>query len=210
MHKIVQECQFVSTLSTKLQFLTSKKQPFTLASVMKAGVSRQYLHQLCEQGVLERLSRGVYAPTALEPCEHFSLQVASLSNPKGVICLSSALAFHDLTSQMPKYVSMALPKGHRQVAPASGMVKYVDYPRAAFLYGVEKHKIGGVEVNVYTPAKTVADCFLHQDTVGLLVAMEAMKEAWQRKLFTSDELYAASCACGVQQLVTPYWQMLQV
>jgi predicted transcriptional regulator of viral defense system len=97
----------------------------------------------------------------------------------------------------------------RNVAPIKGFpVRFVYCTGDAFSFGIEKHTIEGTEVSIYTPAKTVADCFKYRNKIGLDVAIEALQEGWKAKLFTMDELWAAVKVCRVQKIIQPYVEML--
>lgn len=172
------------------------------------GIPRVYLQRLCARGEVLRLSRGLYAAADLELTEHHSLAEAGKRLPRGVICLLSALRFHNLTTQLPREIWMALdvssqlPKGH-------GLpLRFVRFSGRALSEGVETHRVEGVAIRVTTPAKTVVDCFKYRNKIGLDVAMEALRDAWRQKKATMAELIHFGEVCRVSKVMRPYLESL--
>jgi predicted transcriptional regulator of viral defense system len=124
--------------------------------------------------------------------------------PKGVLCLLSALAFHELTTQSPPVVWLALPKSAWHKPETYPPLRIVHYSGAAFTTGVETYQRAGGMVRVYSVAKTVADVFKFRNRIGLDVAIEALREGWQQRRFTLDELDAMARICRVQAVMRPY------
>jgi predicted transcriptional regulator of viral defense system len=172
------------------------------------GIPRVYLQRLCERGEVLRLSRGLYASAELELTENHSLAEACKRVPHGIVCLLSALRFHELTTQLPREVWMALdvssqlPKGH-------GLpLRFVRFSGRALSEGVETYRIEGVTIRVTTPAKTVVDCFKYRNKIGLDVAMEALRDAWRQKKATMAELDYFGKICRVSKVMRPYLESL--
>jgi predicted transcriptional regulator of viral defense system len=168
------------------------------------GLSPEYLRRLEQRGLVQRSSRGIYFASDAELTENHSLAEACKRVPHGVICLLSALQFHNFTTQWPFEIWMAIDgKAH---------LPRVDYPPLrimrfsgeALSYGVEEHWLEGVLVKVYTPAKTVADCFKYRNKIGTDVALEAVKDARRKRLVTFDDVYRAARVCRVEQVMQPY------
>ncbi len=126
------------------------------------GIPRAYLSRLCDKGKLERLSRGMYAVADSEITEHYSLVQACKRVPKGVICLLSALSFIDLTTQSPSDIWIAIDRKARLPKSDGLPFRFVRFSGDALYSGVELHVIDGVEIKVYSPAKTVVDCFKYR------------------------------------------------
>ena len=172
------------------------------------GIPRQYLRGLREQGLVERVGRGLYIAADAEPTEHHGLAEASKRVPRGVICLFSALQFHGLTTQSPFEVWMAVERTARRPKVADLPLRIVRFSGDAWSYGVEEHPVQGVEVRVYGPSKTVADCFKYRNKIGLDVALEALRATWRGKRATMDQLWRAAGVCRVQNVMRPYLESL--
>ena len=124
--------------------------------------------------------------------------------PQGVFCLLSALQFHDLTSHAPQQVWIAMPRGSH--APRLGYppIKMVQFSGLGDEEGVEVFRQNHVELRVYGVAKIIADCFKHRNKIGLNVALEALKGAWNRKQTTADELWSYARLIRVENVMRPY------
>lgn len=168
------------------------------------GLPSDYLWRLHKQGKLERVGRGMYTAHDAEISEHHTVVQAALRVPHAVVCLLSALRFHDLTTQSPFEVWMAIDVKAR--APKEDLIplRIVRFSGKALTAGVETHRIEGVDVKVYKPAKTVADCFKYRNKIGLDVAIEALRDCWRKKLATSDELWQYAKVCRVARVMRPY------
>lgn len=178
------------------------------ADLRLKGIPREYLSKLHREGVLERASRGVYYLHDTELTEHHSLAEAIKIAPKGVICLLSALRFHELTTQSPFKVWLALDrKAHRPVGDGVPL-HVVRFSGRALTSGVEEHLIEGVKVRVYSPAKTVADCFKYRNKIGLDVALEALRDYWKSDGTGADELWKYAKVCRVANVIRPYMEAL--
>ena len=172
------------------------------------GVSRKHLSQLVERGLVDRVARGVYVASDAEYTESHALAEAAKRVPKGVICLLSALRYHDLTTQLPWEVWIGI--GSKAWAPrASGSaLRVIHYSVATLALGVEHHTVEGVDVAVFDPGKTVVDCFKYRSTVGFDVALEALRDCWTRRLTTMDELWRYAEACRMTNVMRPYLESL--
>jgi len=168
------------------------------------GIARVYLRDLCRRGLLIRSGRGIYTPADADVTEHHTLAEASKRVPHGVVCLSSALRFHDLTTQDPWDVWLMVESGSRPPR--------VDYPPLqifrgsgeAFHAGVEEHLIEGVQVHVYNLPKTVADCFKYRNKIGLDIAIESLRECLRARRCTRDELHHHARIDRVENVMRPY------
>ena len=140
------------------------------------NIPRTYLSRLCSVGKLQRIGRGLYVPPGSGATEHHSLAEAGKRVPKGVVCLLSALSFHELTTQAPFEVWLAIGEKAWRPRLEYPPLRIVYFSQAALNAGVEEHKLEGVTVHVYSPAKTVADCFKYRNKIGLDVAIEALRE----------------------------------
>lgn len=187
----------------KILKLLSARGVIRPCDLAKKGISPQILYRLCRDGKVVRLTRGLYADRDYEPTEHYTIIEVCSKIPKGVICLISALQFHELTTQLPHEVWIAIDmKARTPRIDVPARIMY--FSGDAFNRGIEKHKIEGVEVKVYCPAKTVADCFKYRNKIGLDVAMEALRDCLRQKKSTVDEIWKYAKICRVANVIRPY------
>ena len=172
------------------------------------GIPREYLRRLCDRGVLERQARGIYTLRGAEITEHHSLVQACKRTPKGVICLLSALRFHGLTTQSPFEIWMAIDRKARIPKVEGVPLHVVRFSGRALTEGIERHRIEGVDVSVYCPAKTVADCFKYRNKIGLDVALEALRECRRERRCTMDDLWRFAKVCRVANVMRPYLEAM--
>lgn len=174
-----------------------------------AGVPLSYLKRLCDDGRLVRLGRGLYqiAGFADFHAGHDLAQAARLI-PNGVVCLFSALRVHGLTTQLPQKIWLTV--HHKARAPKNTPfpLEVIRASGLAFAEGRTTVKIEGVDVPVFNPAKTVADCFKHRRRVGLDVAVEALRDALKQRKATRADLWHYAGVCHVQPLMRPYFEAL--
>jgi len=173
------------------------------------GISREYLRKLHQQGIIKRIARGLYCLPDVEFSTNHGIAEACKRVPQGVICLLSALRFHDITTQAPFEVWMAInTKARKPKEPSHLPFRIVRFSGKALEAGVEKHQIEGVTVKVYNCAKTVADCFKYRNKIGLDVALEALREGWREQRFAMDKLWQYSKICRVANVMRPYLESL--
>jgi predicted transcriptional regulator of viral defense system len=176
--------------------------------VEAAGIPREYLLRLLRRGVVERLGRGLYRLTDAPVTEHHSLAGVSKRIPHATICLLSALAFHQITTQNPADVWIALPAGSHTPKADGQRLRVVRFSGPALTEGREEHRIEGVLVGVYSPAKTVADCFKFRNKIGLDVALEALRECVRQRKATIREIHRFAKICRVARVMQPYLESL--
>lgn len=172
------------------------------------GIPRQYLRILHDRGLVVRVGRGLYLASDADFTESHALALACKRMPDGVVCLLSALRFHELTTQSPYQVWMAV--GSRTVFSkkhAVGM-RIVRFSGKALTSGIEEHEIEGVTVKVYNPAKTVVDCFKYRNKIGLDVALKALRDCWRQRRATMDELWRYAKICRMTNVMRPYLESL--
>ena len=172
--------------------------------VEAAGIPREYLLGLYRDGHLERVGWGLYALLGTRTSESTSLAEVAKRVPNAVICLISALQFHDLTTQIADRVWIAIENKTWEPTFDYPLLEIVRFTGRAFGFGVEEHEVDRVSVKVYSPAKTVADCFKFRNKIGLDVALEALRETWTRREGTMDELWEAAKVCRVANVMRPY------
>jgi len=177
-------------------------------------VARQDIHtstltRLTKSRVLEKVGPGRYRlPKGTRSTEHHDLAVATAAVPRSVVCLVSALQFHDIGTQLPAEVWIAVPRGTRVPRVSVPPLRVVNVSAAVFDLGIEEHRIEGQSVRIYSLARTVADCFRFRNKVGLDVALEALTEAWRSKRLKLDELNRIAKKLRVQRVMQPYLEMI--
>lgn len=172
------------------------------------GVSPAYLRRLVEDGAMVRSARGLYTLKDFEVTESHTLVEAVRAQSRGVVCLLSALAFHDLGTQLPFRVWLAVPYGARISKGEAVPTQVVVMRPPGYEEGIETHLLEGVEVPVYNVAKTVADCFKFRGKVGLDVAIEALKEALSDKRCSREEIRRYAKVDRVENVIRPYMEAL--
>lgn len=172
------------------------------------GYSRMYLAQLVKQGLVRKISRGLYATPQRKETEYSSFAEIASKQPKALVCLVSALSFHGLTTQAPHEVWIAIGNKDRIPTMTYPPLRVVRFGGETLTEGVASHMMDGVEVKVTNVAKTIADCFKFRNKIGLDIALEALKEAVQSKRVTMDELWHYSQLCRVHNVMRPYLEGL--
>ena len=173
------------------------------------GIHPATLYKLRDNGQLTQLSRGLYRLADAKEYQNPDLAIVGARAPDAAVCLISALAFHEMTTQIPAAVHLAVPRGtyyRLKLAPLPVRVYRFD-PRT-FTAGLETHDIDGYRVKVYSPARTVADCFKFRNKIGLDVALEALQLYRERKHRSTRELVHFAGLLRVQRVLQPYLEAL--
>ncbi len=173
------------------------------------GIPARYASRLARSGVLERIDWGLYVAAGGEIHESQTLVEVTRRIPHAVICLLSALRFHNLTSQAPFEVWVMVDVHAYAPRETALPVRVVYASGAALTEGIEPHQVLGTEIRVTSPAKTVADCFKYRSKVGLDVALEALRETWRERRATMDELWRAAQVCRIARVMRPYLESLE-
>lgn len=168
------------------------------------GLPRVALTRLVRQGLLARVGRGLYAMPDRPVSEHGSLAEIARKHPQAIVCLLSALRVHNLTTQSPFEVWIAIPNKARAPKMDYPPLRIVRLSGAALTDGIEDHMVDGVRVRMTNVARTVADCFKFRNKIGLDVALEALREVWNGKHATMDELWRYAEICRVANVMRPY------
>jgi predicted transcriptional regulator of viral defense system len=176
--------------------------------VVALGLPRVALTRLVRQGLLTRVGRGLYAHPDRTVSEHGSLAEVARKHPQAIVCLLSALRVHNLTTQSPFEVWLAIPNKARAPKLAYPPLRIVRLSGTTLTEGIEDHQIDGVTVRVTSVERTVADCFKFRNKIGLDVAMEALREAWTNKRVSMDELWRCATLCRVANVMRPYMESL--
>ena len=179
-----------------------------LADLRAAGVTAATMTRMANDGEVVRLARGLYQLADAELDAQHSLAEAASRVPKGIICLTSALAFHGLTDQLPRKVWIAIGVRDWAPEPSSPPLRIVRMTNALLDDGVETHTIESVRVKVFSIAKTIADCFRHRRSVGLTIALEGLQEALRQRKVTPAVMSRQAAKSGVATVMRPYLEAL--
>lgn len=173
------------------------------------GVPRVVLSRLTASGQLERVGRGLYRLSGSTSSEYESLATIAVKVPQAVFCLFSALQFHALTTQLPRKIWIAMPRGSHVPRITYPPLTMVQMAGEVYSAGVEEHVRDGVTLRIYGIAKTVADCFKHRNKIGLDVALEALKEVRAKRKVSEDELWHYAKICRVSNVMRPYLEAIE-
>lgn len=179
-----------------------------MSEAIALGMSRYSLYSLRDKGIIEQVSRGVYRLVELPPISNPDLVTVSLRFPNAVICLISALAYHEITTQIPHAVSVAVPRNSRMPSLDSPPVHAYKFSDAAFRAGIEEHEIDGVTVRIYSAEKTLADCFKYRNKIGMDIVLEALKLYKSQKQFNQADLLKYARICRVEKVMKPYLEAM--
>jgi predicted transcriptional regulator of viral defense system len=175
-----------------------------MSEAMAQGITRYMLYSLRDKGVIEQVARGIYRLAEPPSISNPDLVTIGLRFPNAVICLVSALAYHGITTQIPHEVSVAVARDARMPALDSPPVHAYKFSEIAFKAGIDVHRIDGVRIRIYSPEKTLADCFKYRNKIGMDVVIEALKLYKARKKFKLEELLKYARICRVENIMKPY------
>jgi predicted transcriptional regulator of viral defense system len=168
------------------------------------GLSRAYLRRLHDEGALDRVARGTFRLAGSPTTEHTAIVQAARRVPQGVVCLLSALAVHGVGRQRPEQIWMALDRKAWKPRVPELPIRIVRFSGPALTEGIERRQAEGVWFSVYSIAKTVTDCFKYRNKIGLLVALEALRDCRRRRLCSLDDLWMYAGINRVQRVMKPY------
>jgi len=173
------------------------------------GVHPETLNRMARAGILERVGPGRYRLAApANATENHDMVLASRAVPTAIVCLLSALRFHNIGTQLPHQVWLAVPRGTRVPRLSHPPVHVTRISRSLFEQGVENHRLEGHVVRIYGLPRTIADCFRFRNTVGLDVALEALQEAWRSRRLNLDELHRVAKLLRVNRVMQPYLETI--
>ncbi len=170
---------------------------------------RVILTRLTAAGLLDKVGRGLYRLPSRPVSEHEGLAAVAAKVPQAVFCLLTALQFHELTTQLPRQVWIAMPRGSHVPRIDHPPIKMVQMTGNVYSEGIETVERDGVKLRVYGVAKTVADCFKHRNKIGLDVALEALKDVRSKRRATADDLWRYAKLCRVANVMRPYLEALE-
>lgn len=178
------------------------------SEVIKLGIHPRTLYQLRDEGIVEHLAKGVYRLLEMPDFPEPDLVLVSKKIPQGIICLISALAYHEITTQIPHFVYVAIPTKSRQSNLEYPPIRYFHYSEKVYLAGVETTLIGGYPVKIYDIEKTLADCLKFRNKIGMDVVIEALKMYWRRKESKIDKLYKYAKINRVEKILQPIMETI--
>ena len=196
------------THTQRVLALATQRGLLRASHLQELGIARAVLSRLTASGKLERVGRGVYRLPDAQSSEYETLATIAVKVPQAVFCLLTALQIHELTTQLPRQVWIAMPQGSHAPKMDYPPVKMVQFSGEAYAAGVEVVPVDQVALRVYGVAKTVADCFKHRNKIGLDVAIEALKDALAQRKATADDLWRFAKICRVANVMRPYLEVL--
>lgn len=179
-----------------------------MSEAIKLGITRYMLYSLRDKGVLNQVSRGVYRLATLPEMTNPDIVTVASRFPNAVICLISALYFHEITTQIPHEVFIAVSRKSRQPKIDFPPINVHKFSDDAYFEGHETHIIDGIPVRIYCAEKTIADCFKFRNKIGMDVVLEALKMYKTRKKFDADKLMKYAKICRVEKIMTPYLELM--
>ena len=192
------------TKADEVLALTRELGVLRIKDLTAQGIHPEHLRRLYKQGKLARVGRGLYRLPDADVTEYATLAMVSKRFPHGIICLLSALRFHDIGTQNPREVWVAFRRRTAIPQNTNLPVRFMSFSDASFSTGIEEHERENVPVRVTCPAKTIADCFKYRNKVGLDVAIEALREAVRSNKCSTNDLWHYSKVCRISNVIRPY------
>ena len=186
-----------------INFLKKRGGVASYAEIIGAGFNKVHIKISLNSGQIQKVDRGLYKLSDGVSLSNPDLVVVSIKVPKGTVCLLSALAFYEATNEVPKYVDIAISRGGHANKIKYPPVKFYRFAPNVWKAGIEKHKIEGHEIKVYSLAKTIADCFKFRNKIGADVAREALKIAVQEKRERPADIMKYAKLCRVSTIIKP-------
>lgn len=178
------------------------------SEAIASGIHPDTLYSMRDSGLLENISRGVYRLESELPLSNPDLVTVAKRIPNGVICLSSALSFFDITTQIPHEVHLALPQGAEEPRLDYPPIRTFRFSRRSFSAGIEKHRVDNILIRIYSPEKTLADCFKFRNKIGIDIAIEALRLYQERRKMKIDNIMHFASICRVTNIIRPYLEAI--
>jgi len=179
-----------------------------MSAAINAGIHRDTLKKLVEQGEIQRISRGLYQLVDAVPPSHPDLAVVAAKVPAGVFCLISALSFHEITTQIPHEVYLAIKRNAEPPRIDYPPIRVFRFSGKAFDEGIESHEVGSVAIRVYSREKTLADCFKYRNKIGMDTCLEALQLYKQQRPNSIDAIIKYADICRVSKVIRPYLEAI--
>ncbi|PAU95405.1 transcriptional regulator [Aliifodinibius salipaludis] len=174
------------------------------SEALDEGIYRRTLYHMEEKGFLTKLERGVYKLSDTDMLSNPDLAIVAKKIPKAKLCLVSALDFHEMTTEIPHKVHIALPRTSRDPKLDHPPIKVYRFSGKSLTEGVKEHEVDGIKVQIYNPAKTIADCFKFRNKIGLDIAIEALKDGMRENKTSFNDIERFANICRVQNVIRPY------
>ena len=191
-----------------INYFRSKGGIVRFSAILKAGFHSDSLVTLVKEKKIEKIARGLYRLTSYDIGAFHDLVIVSHQAPRGVVCLLSALSFHESTIEIPRYVDIAIPPGTHAYRTKYPPVRFYRFGPDSWQAGIEEHKIDGHTIKVYNLAKTIADCFKFRNKIGINVARDALKIAVTEKNINPKEILRYAGICRVDKILKPILETL--
>jgi len=172
------------------------------------GLTFRDLGRLVEDGAVERVAKGLYRLRSAEPTQHHTLAAVCARVPQAIVCLLSALRVHEIGTQLPREIWIAIPHKARAPKMPEFPIRIVRFSGPSLRYGIGQIRIEGVSARVTSPARTIVDCFRFRRLVGRSTAQEALREALRERKTTVEEIWRAAEVCRARSLLGPYLEAL--
>jgi predicted transcriptional regulator of viral defense system len=197
-----------TTHTQRVVQLASQKGLLRASDLDAIDAPRVVLTRLTAAGLLEKVGRGLYRLPGAQVTEFESLASVATRVPQAVFCLLTSLQFHELTTQLPHQVWIAMPRGSHPPRIDYPPIKMVQLTGDVYAKGVEVVERDGVKLRLYSVAKTVADCFKHRNKIGIDVALEALKDARAGNKASADDIWRYAKICRVTNVIRPYLESI--
>jgi predicted transcriptional regulator of viral defense system len=187
-----------------IEIIRSNGGNIQMSEAISKGISRTMLYTLLEDNVIEKISRGFYRLKEMESLTNPDFVTVALRAPSSVICLTSALSFHDITTQISRKIHLAFVKKSAAPLIENPPIQVHWFSKESFQAGIETHNIDDVTVKIYNPEKTIVDCFKFRDQIGIDVFIESVKLYRARKRINIQLIVQYARICRVYKSIIPY------
>lgn len=198
----------MGTEKEKVKKLLSQTPFLKTQEITSKGINRKTIQRMTENGELIKISRGLYCSPDYTPDTYHSIIEAQKMIKQGVICLQSALSYHEIGTQNPSQTWIAIPKGAWKPEINQLPIQIVRFSGEAYDQGIIEKKIDNETIRIYNIPKTIADCFKYRNKIGLETGIEALKDVIRNKRTTVEELVHYSEICRVKKIITPYLESI--
>lgn len=186
-----------------INFLKKRAGLASYAEIIEAGFSKDILKTSLNSARIHKVDRGLYGLSDGSTLSNPDLVAASIKVPKGVVCLLSALAFHEATIEIPRCVDISIPRGTHANRIKYPPVRFYRFSPKTWKDGIEEREIEGHKIRVYNLAKTIADCFKFRNKIGIDVARDALKVAITEKGIKPKEIMHYAKVCRIDNIIKP-------